>query len=113
MTTTNIEFEVEVDPTTEHVNDEGEYVFGIYATNVCNDDIEKAIQSVAELWEAQYLEADVNLTINVRVRSLYEYLHNMRTANGRFDAESKPLFEALKNDCQWIVDQINKLEVIK
>ena len=113
MQTRHIDFEVAVEPTSEHINDDGEYVFGIYATNSCSDEIEQAIKKTAELWEAQYLDVEVNLTINVRVRSLYEYIHGLYTAGGKIDADSTPLFEALKNDCQWIVNQINALETHK
>ena len=113
MRTKPISFQVEVTPTTEHVNDDGEYVFGIYAASCCNDEIEQAIQKTAELWEAQYLDADVSLTIHVRTRSLYENLFHMYNRDEKIHAQEMSSFEALKNDCQWIVDQINKLEVIK
>jgi hypothetical protein len=108
-----IQFKVEVSPTTEHVNEKGEYVFGIYTSNCCDDDIEKAIQSVAELWETQHLEAEVTLTINVKIRDIYENLFHVYNSMKKIEVENMPLFEALKNDCQWIVDQINTLEVIK
>jgi hypothetical protein len=104
------EFEVEETPIEEFVNDQGEYVFGIYATNSCDQDLEQAIATVAALWRLDVITSEVTLTINVRLRSLYETLYDMHNAGGKIHKDSKPLFDALKKDCQWIVDQINSLE---
>jgi hypothetical protein len=35
----------------------------------------------------------------------------MYNAQGKIQEEDTPLFEALRKDCQWIVDQINSLEM--
>ena len=113
MTTKAIEFTVDETPTTESINEQGEYVFGIYASNVCDEELEQTIETMAELWKMDSIRSEVTLTINVRLRSLYESLYNMYNAGGKIDSDSKPLFDALSKDCQWIVDQITKLEVIK
>lgn len=108
-----IEFTVDETPTTESINEQGEYVFGIYASNVCDEELEQTIETMAELWKMDSIRSEVTLTINIRLRSLYENLYDIHNAGGKIDNDSKPLFDALSKDCQWIVDQIAKLEVIK
>lgn len=107
----SIEFIVDETPTTESINEKGEYVFGIYACNSCDAELEQTIETMAELWKMDSIRAEVTLTINVRLRSLYENLYDMYNAQGKIDADCKPLFDALSKDCQWIVDQIAKLKV--
>jgi len=106
-----IEFTVDEMPTTENVNEQGEYVFGIYVSNVCDEELEQTIETMAELWKMDSIRSEVTLTINVRLRSLYESLYHMYNADGKIDAESKPLFDALNKDCLWIASQISKLKV--
>jgi hypothetical protein len=106
-----IEFVVEEIPTTESVNDQGEYVFGIYTSDGCDEELEETIATIAELWKTESITSEITLTINVRLRSVYENLYDMYNAQGKIDADDKPLFDALRNDCQWIVDQINNLKV--
>ena len=108
-----IEFLVDETPTTESINEKGEYVFGIYASNSCDEELEQTIETMAELWRTEAIRTEVTLTINVRLRSVYENLYHMYNAGGKIDAEEKHLFDALSNDCQWIVDQIAKLKVNK
>ena len=107
----SIQFTVDETPTTESINEKGEYVFGIYTSNSCDGEIEQCIETMAELWKMESIRSEVTLTINVRLRSLYETLYEMYNAQGKIDAEDKYLFDALSNDCQWIVDQISKLKV--
>jgi hypothetical protein len=109
----DISFEVDESPTTESVNEDGEYVFGIYTSNQCDDETQDKILQMVELWNLQRFDADISLTINVRLREVYETLYNMYNAQGKIDAEDKYLFDALRNDCQWIVEQINGLQVSK
>ena len=106
-----IEFVVDEEPTTEAVNDQGEYVFGIYASDACDEELEETIATIAELWKTEAITSEVTLAINVRLRSVYENLYHNYNAKGEIDAEDKHLFDALRNDCQWIVDQINNLKV--
>ena len=106
-----IEFLVEETPTTEEVNDKGEYVFGIYASDACDEELEETISTIAELWKTESITSEITLTINVRLRGVYENLYDMYNAQGKIDPEDKHLFDALRNDCQWIVDQINSLKV--
>ena len=106
-----IQFEVDVTPISEHINDKGEYVFGIYTSNCCNDELEKSIEQMVALWKNEDLDCDINMTINVAVRDIYRHLFDMYSVGPKkIGAEDAHLFDALKNDCQWIVDQINALE---
>ena len=109
----NIRFEIEEIPTSIKINEQGEYVFGIFTSNSCDDEFENSIRLMAELWEAKYLEQEVSMMINVRLRCLFEVLYDLYNSMEKINAEDMHLFDALKTDCQWIVDQINKLEVIK
>jgi hypothetical protein len=106
-----IEFVIEETPTTEQVNDKGEYVFGIYTSNACDEELEQTLETMVDLWKMESMTAEVTLTINVRLRSLFENLYEMYNADGKIDAEDKHLFDALRKDCQWIVDHINDLKV--
>lgn len=106
------EFEVNESPATEFVNDKGEYVFGIYASNACGQELEQAIETIASLWRQPVITSEVTLMINIRLLSVYEMLYEMYNADGKINKEYKHLFDALKNDCQSIVNQINSLEVI-
>ena len=106
-----IEFTVDETPTTESVNEKGEYVFGIYTSNSCDEELEQTIETMTELWRSDTVRSEVTLTINVRLRSVYETLYDMYNHGGKIDAEDKHLFDAMSNDCQWIVDQISKLKV--
>jgi hypothetical protein len=107
-----IEFKVDEIPTTESVNEKGEYVFGIYTSNSCDEELEQTIETMTELWRSDIVRSEVSLTINVRLRSVYETLYDMHNAQGKIDAESKLFFDAMRTDCQWILDQISKLETI-
>ena len=112
MNTHEINFEADESPIGETVNKNGEYVFSIHASNEMDTSFERTIQAMVELWEMKYLEASVSLNINVRVRSIYESLIDMHVyPDGSIHTYALPLFNALKNDCQWIIDHINALEV--
>jgi hypothetical protein len=60
------------------------------------------------LWD---LETDVSLKVQIKLKDIYENLYDMYNAQGKIQEEDTPLFEALRKDCQWIVDQINSLEM--
>ena len=106
-----IQFEVNETPISEHINNKGEYVFGIYTSNQLNNELEKSIEQMVSLWKNEDLDCEINMTINVAVRDIYRNLLDMYTLDlEKIGAEDAHLFDALKNDCQWIVDQINALE---
>ena len=106
-----INFTVEETTQGEHVNDQGEFVFAIYTSNYCDQELERTLITMAKLWNVEGLGSEVTLHINVRMRAIYESLLDIHATHHKMDAESKPLFDALKNDCQWIIDQINKLKM--
>ena len=107
----SIDFTVEETPQAERINNKGEYVFGIYTSNLCDEKLERTLVTMAKLWDIEDLDSDVNLTIEVRLRSLYESLIDLRAdPEGVADGDSKHLFDALMTDCQWIIDQISKLK---
>jgi hypothetical protein len=105
-----IEFEIDEIPTEEKVNDKGEYVFGIYTSTGCDDSFTEAMDAITKLWDVN-LPMEVCLRINVRLRSVYENAYDMYKAGGKIDKEDWHLFEAMRNDAQWIVDQINSLKM--
>jgi len=106
-----IEFELNEDPTDERINDDGEYIFSVYTSDACQDEFQAAISAIAEMWKHENL-GEITFRINIRLRSLYETIYDYRNTGGKIDAEEKPLFDALKKDCQWIIDQINSLEML-
>ena len=106
-----IQFEVDVTPISECINDKGEYVFGIYTSNYLDNELENSIEQMVALWKNEDLDCEINMTINVAVRDIYRNLLEWHSVGPKkIDAEDAHLFDALKNDCQWIVDQINALE---
>lgn len=106
-----IQFQVDETPISEHINDKGEFVFGIYTSNYLNDELEKSIEQMVGLWKSEDLDCEISMTINIVVRDIYRNLFHMYiVGTKKIDAEDAHLFDALKNDCQWIVDQINALE---
>ena len=106
-----IQFQVDETPISEHINDKGEFVFGIYTSNNINDEFEKSIEQMVSLWKNEDLDCEISMTINIVVRDIYRNLFDMYSnVLNKIDAEDAHLFDALKNDCQWIVDQINALE---
>lgn len=103
-----IQFEVDEMPQAGTVDAAGNFNFYIYMSNQCEDEIEEALETLAKLWD---LPADVSLKINIRLKDVYNDLYNMHNAEGKIDEEDMHLFQGLKDNCQWIIDEINKLEV--
>ena len=103
-----IELEIDEDALNGHIDEDGEYTFSLYTSNCCSGEFESAIQTLMQIWD---LETEVNLTINVRTKSIYTVLYEMRSMeDGVVGKESQHLFEALRKDCQWIVDRIDNLK---
>ena len=105
-----IQFEVDEIPQTGTIDDQGNFTFYIYCSNCGDDDYTEAIQTLQKLWD---LETDVSLNVNIKLKDIYEDLFDMHNASGKIEKEEAPLFEALRKDCQWIIDQINSLEIDK
>ena len=102
-----IQFEVDEMPQADTVDADGNFKFYIYISNQCEDEIEETLETLAKLWD---LPADVSLKINIRLKDVYLDLYHMHNAQGKIDAEDMHLFQGLKDNCQWIIDEINKLE---
>ena len=106
-----IDFQVDILPNHENVNEEGELVFSIHVTNACpDDDLEKSITNMVKLWEIEDFEPEVTMNINVRVRSIYENMLDYVGPDGVIDPKGREKFTALKKDCQWIINQIKDRE---
>ena len=105
-----IEFEIDEMPHTGIVDENGNFKFYIYCSNMGDDDYSEAIETMQKLWD---LDTDVSLKVNVKLKDIYEDLFHMYNAQGEIGEEDTPLFEALRKDCQWIIDRINSLEMNK
>jgi len=114
----SISFEIDECPMSGKVNLEGHFTFNIYATNECiEENIEKHILAVADLWNSEALreiDTEVMLTINMKLRDLFTELVGHYGYHGdnfkTIDAEAVPIVNALRQDCQWILDQIAQLK---
>jgi hypothetical protein len=104
-----IEFSVNDAPHDITVSPDGEAVFWFYTSNMCDGELEDAIETLGHIW---HLNTEVNLTIHARTRSLFEQLIDLygHTGGTRVDPEAVPKLKALKRDCEWIIEQINNLE---
>ena len=103
-----IELEVDEHPHSGEVNEQGDFVFYLYASNECEQEFEEAIETLIHLWD---LKTEVSIKINIKLKDVYNDLHQMFNAGGKIQKEDTPRFEALRRDCQWIIDQINTLEM--
>jgi hypothetical protein len=110
-----ISFEIDECPMSGKVTSEGHFTFNIYATNECiGENLEKHILAVADLWNSEALreiDTEVMLTINMKLRDLFtELVGHYGDRNNVIEAEAMPVFNALRQDCQWILDQIAQLK---
>ena len=113
-----ISFEIDECPMGRKITSEGHFAFYIYATNECiGENLENHILTVADLWNSEALrktDTEVLLTISMKLRDLFTELvgyygyhdDNFKTV----DAEAVPIVNALRQDCQWILDQIAQLK---
>jgi len=106
-----IAIEINEGTQTNGVDKNGDFSFYVYATNQCEQEFEEAIETLKLIWDAP---TDVSLTINIRLKGVYEDAFEMHSMGGNvIEARSTPLFAAMRKDCQWIIDQIDALEVLK
>jgi hypothetical protein len=103
-----IQIEIHELPQSGTIDFQGDFNFYVYASNQCDDEFEEAIATLRLIWE---LETDVSLKVNIKLKDVYTDLFDMHNARGKIDKEDAPLFESLRKDCQWIIDQINALEM--
>lgn len=104
---------IEINETTQTngVNENGEFGFYLFASNCCDREFEQAIETLALVWEAPI---EVSLSINLTLRGVYRDTIFMRQVYGSdnvIEAYSAPMFAAMRKDCQWIIDQIDALEL--
>lgn len=85
----------------------------VYATNQCDDSLSSALNTItkSQLWldESQ----DVNICIRVKLKEVFNTLYDSQK-HGLSECvvpDSWGDFESLRNDCLWIVEQINQLKV--
>jgi len=103
-----IQFEIDEIPQSGTIDEDGNFKFYIYASNYIEEDFSEVIQTVKVLWD---LETEVSLKVQIKLKDVYENLYDMYNAQGKVQKDDTPLFESLRKDCQWIVDQINALEM--
>lgn len=103
-----INLEVEEGVQTGTIDKNGDFNFKVYTSNQCDGDLEEAMETMCHLW---HLDTDVSLTINIRLKEVYEDLFESYNCNGEVMQDDAPLFEALLKDCQWIINQINSLKM--
>jgi hypothetical protein len=103
-----IRLDVDEIPQSGTIDKEGNFMFYVYASNQMSEDLSEAIETMQAIWN---LETEVSLKINLKFKDVYENLYDLYNAQGKVQTEDTPLFEALRKDCQWIIDQINTLEM--
>ena len=103
-----IKIEIDESVQSGKIDKNGDFNFLIYTSNQCNSEFEEAIETLIHLWN---LEADVSLKIHIRLKEVYEDLYEMYNAQGKIQKKDTPMFESLRKDCQWMIDQINALEM--
>jgi hypothetical protein len=107
-----ISFEIDECPMSGKVTPEGHFTFYVYASNYTEGEFEDAIPVLAEMWNSEVLrDTDVGLKINMKLRDLFtEAAGYYGDSNNVIEAEAMPVFNALRQDCQWILDQIAQLK---
>jgi hypothetical protein len=107
-----IKFEIDERPMSGKATPEGHFTFYIYASNMTEGDLEDAIPVLTEMWQLEVLGGtDVGLKINMKLRDLFtEAAGYYGDRNNVIEAEAMPVFNALRQDCQWILDQIAQLK---
>ena len=103
-----IQFEIDEIPQTGTIDQDGNFKFYVYVSNSGDDDFSEAIETLQKLWD---LETEVSLKVHIKLKDVYENLFDMYNAQGKIRKKDTPLFESLRKDCQWIIDQINTLEM--
>jgi hypothetical protein len=103
-----IQFEIDEIPQSGTIDADGNFKFYIYASNYIDEDFSEVIETVKVLWD---LETEVSLKVQIKLKDVYENLYDFYSAQGKVQKDDTPLFESLRKDCQWIIDQINALEM--
>jgi len=107
-----ISFEIDECPMDGEVTPEGHFTFYVYASNTNEGELEDTIPVLAEMWRLEVIgDTNVGLKINMKLRDLFTtVVDGYGDHNNVIDAEAMPVFNALRQDCQWILDQIAQLK---
>jgi hypothetical protein len=88
---------------------DGQFQFSLYTSNMCDGEMEEVMPVLVKLWD---FESEVTLKVNMKARDLLMGLLDLHVdRNGCISEEDKPMFDALRNDCQWMIEHIDKLKV--
>jgi hypothetical protein len=94
----------------DSVDQDGHFNFYVYTSDCCLGEFTDAISDSHSIWGTDEFD-EVQFTIDIKLRDVYlNLIDSFETAEG-VDADAVHLFEALKKDCQWIVEKINALEI--
>lgn len=106
-----IEFEIDEEVHNGEVTPDGQFQFYMYTSNMCDGEMEEVMPVLAKVWD---FESEVSLKVNMKARDLFIGMFDMYGFRGEcITEEDKPMFDALRNDCQWMIEQIDKLKVEK
>ena len=104
-----IEFAIHENVHDGEVTSDGQFQFSLYTSNMCDGEMEEVMPVLVKVWD---FESEVSLKINMRARDLLMGLLDLHVCgNGCISEEDKPVFDALRNDCKWIIEQIDNLKV--
>ena len=106
------EFRFQEQPMTikDGVDKDGHFNFYVFTSDSCLGEFTDAIYDSHSIWGTDEFD-EVSFTIDIKLRDVYlNLIDSFKTAEG-VDADAVHLFEALKKDCQWIVDKINALDI--
>jgi len=117
------QFEVDGTPMSGEVDEDGNFKFYIHISNCCGDELGEAAEKLVEQWwsdsdnssradgETPSFE-EVSLTVHMTVKGIYQELFDWSTdSEGKIDSDAMPDFKALRNNCQWIIDQVDALKI--
>ena len=94
------------------VDKDGHFNFYVYTSDACLGEFADAISDSHSIWGTGEFD-EVQFTIDIKLRDVYLNLIDSFGTKEGVDADAVHLFEALKKDCQWIVEKINALEIRK
>ena len=94
----------------DSVDKDGHFNFYVYTSDSCLGEFSDAISDSHSIWGTGEFD-EVQFTIDIKLRDVYLNLIDSFKAAEGVDADAVHLFEALKKDCQWIVDKINALDI--
>ena len=107
------QFEVDGTPLSGEVDEDGNFKFYIHISNCCGDELGEAAEKLVEQWWSDSNnDEEVSLTVHMTVKGIYQELFDWSTdSEGKIDSDAMPDFKALRNNCQWIIDQVDALKI--